>query len=655
MSSWGWKLRRLRAMSLSEIALRAGRMLRERLAPLPKEPPEQTWQRLYPQARPHEWIAQLTERLPLHPESLPDSERARLVDEADALLQGRWQLFGYEVRLDDPPQWNRNYLQGKSWPDAPAHALNYRRIDIAGGVKYVWELSRHQPIVRLAQAYALTGEPRYAEPALRWWLDWIERNPRGWGIHWTSALEHAIRLFAWFHALCLLSSSMGYPSPQRSEGAKPSSTAFQGESLTKIVGAILQHCEFIERHLSPGSSANNHLIGEAAALAFAGRLLPDCALTQRWRRTGYAILEREALRQFYPDGVNAEQAFGYLPFVWEFYLHAYRLQPMPEPVAQRLRRSIEFVRNVMDASGYVPQVGDEDDGTVVPLWSAAGDRHRVVGRALAVLLACEPPPALNEAGDALCQWLFSKPAPPGSRLTESRLYVDGGYTVLHSAHWQVLFDAGPLGLGPLAAHGHADALSVWASLEGKPLLVDAGTYAYHEDPEWRDHFRGTPAHNTLCIEGRNQSEIQGAFLWGRKAHSRFVAHDLAERWVEGTTDAYAPDLIRRRVQLDGDRLLITDWLVLNAQKPTYWHWHFHPDWQVEPVEGGWRLSDGERACLLKVEGLPPDATARLYRGDESTRLGWHSPRFGHKLPCATLQMSAPLADKLEVRWEFRRV
>jgi hypothetical protein len=95
---------------------------------------------------------------------------------------------------------------------------------------------------------------------------------------------------------------------------------------------------------------------------------------------------------------------------------------------------------------------------------------------------------------------------------------------------------------------------MWASLDGKPLLIDAGTYAYHEDPAWRDHFRSTPAHNTLTLDGRNQSEIQGAFLWGRKARSRFVAHDLREGWVEGETEAYLPDTIYRRVQLAGDAL-----------------------------------------------------------------------------------------------------
>ncbi len=638
MSSLRWKVKRLMAMSPGEVVARVARAIEERVRPLPKETPEQTWRRYYPESAARAVLKSVCERLSLCPNALSEAERARVIQEADALLQGEWTLFGYPVRLDDPPVWNRNYLLGKDWMDAPAKAIDYRRIDVAGGVKYVWEPSRGQPILRLATAYALTGDSRYAETARRWLLDWIERNPRGWGIHWTSALEHAIRVFAWSYTLALIYD------------------ALRDADALKILGALVQHGEFIERHLSPGSSANNHLIGEAASLAFLGSLLPEGALANRWRERGYGILHREALRQFYPDGVNAEQAFGYLPFVWEFYLHAYRLQPAPEAVAARLQRSIEFVRNVMDASGSVPQVGDEDDGTVVPLWSAAADRHRAVGRALAQRLNCEPPPAFSDADDALCLWLVGETPAGGARITESRLYPDGGYAVLCSERWQVLFDAGPLGLGSLAAHGHADALSLWASLEGKPLLIDAGTYAYHEDPEWRDYFRSTPAHNTFSLDNRNQSEIQGPFLWGKKARAEFVQCDLRQRLVEGKMDAYAPDWLLRRVQLQHDALIVRDCVEHDMARSAQWYWHFHPDWRVEPAgEGAWRITDGERVCMLRLSGLT-EYDARLYTGDEATKLGWYSPRFGHKVPCTTLRVETSafpdISESEGVIWEF---
>ncbi len=639
MTSLGWKIRRLRAMSLQEIGVRAMRMVRERVAPLPKEAPEQTWRRWYNSQTERQWLSELPQKLPLHPECVPDSVRACLIGEADEILQGRWQLFGYSVNLSDPPDWNLNPVLGKAWMAAPAKQIDYRRIDIAGGVKYVWELSRHQPLLRLAQAYALTGEARYAETCLRWWLDWVERNPRGWGIHWTSALEHAIRVFVWLYGFRLLSNY----APLR-------------EVLPKLGGALIQHGEFIERHLSPGSSANNHLIGEVASLAFAGTLLPPCPLTQRWMRLGYRTLEQEALRQFYEDGVNAEQAFGYLPFVWEFYLHAYRLNPMPDAVRERLARSVAFVRNVMDASGYVPQVGDEDDGTVVPMWSMDTDRHRVVGRALAVQLGCEPPPRLDESDDTLTYWLFGKGAPEGSRLTESRVYPVGGYAVLHSARWQVLFDAGPLGLGSLAAHGHADALAVCASLDGKPLLVDTGTYAYHEDPAWRDHFRGTAAHNTVQRDQQNQSEILGPFLWGRKATASLYA-DPAHNEAEGTHDGYQPDRHKRRVQLREETLLIEDTVVAQSAQVWRWHWHFHPRWQVHATQEGWYITDGESECTLTVEGLPAEAKAELIRGaGEEPSVGWYSPRFGQKVPCTTLRVEVAGGGanrQTLLRWRFQ--
>ncbi len=680
MSGWAWKVRRLRAMSLQEIGLRAVRMVRERVAPLPKEPPEQSWRRwVRPEA---DWLTELPKRLALYPDCLPDALRERLIAEADELLAGKWQLFGYEVRLADPPDWNLNPVLGKAWMSAPAKQMDYRRIDVAGGVKYVWELSRHQPLLRLAQAYTLTGETRYAETCLRWWLDWIERNPRGWGIHWTSALEHAIRVFVWLYCLRLMSDY------------EPVRTA-----LPRLGGALIQHGEFIERHLSPGSSANNHRIGEVASLAFAGSLLPDSALARRWQAVGYRILEQEALRQFYEDGVNAEQAFGYLPFVWEFYLHAYRLRPMPEAVRERLVRSIEFIRNVMDASGYVPQVGDEDDGTVVPMWSRDADRYRVVGRALAMLVGCEPPPntplpvgegqgvrADREAhgrdarateaegqgvranpDDTLAYWLFGKPAGAGSRLMESRVYPKGGYAVLHSARWQVLFDAGPLGLGSLAAHGHADTLSVWASLDGKPLLIDTGTYAYHEDPAWRDHFRGTSAHNTAQWDYQNQSEILGPFLWGRKANAILKA-DPERNEAEGTHDGYAPDYHTRKVRLSDRELIVEDAICADTGFPWQWHWHFHPRWQVRQEERAvgsgqsavvWCISDGESQCELRVENLPSSAKVELIQGTgETPSMGWYSPRFGQKVPCTTLRVEISgeeLEEEVPIVWRFQAV
>jgi len=641
MNKLEWKLRRLKAMSLQEMAVRVARMLREKLSPLPKETPEQTWTRHFPNTPAVEWLTLLTSRLTVHVPAADQSHE--ILAEADRLLEGRMTLFGYSIQLDDPPHWNRNYVLGKDWHAAHAHDLDYRAIDIAGGVKYTWEISRHAILLRLAQAYAVTGDERYAETCLRWWLDWIERNPRGWGIHWTSALEHAIRVFAWVYALRLLH---GYEPLQ--------------EATPKLTGALLQHGEFIERHLSPGSSANNHLIGEAAALACLGSLLPESALSQRWQRTGFKILKQQVARQFYEDGVNAEQAFGYLPFVWEFYLHAYRVysQDLPAVVRERLSKNLDFVRNVMDESGYVPQVGDEDDGTVAPFWSQSANRYAVVGRALAHFLNCEPLPVTTGQDDTLCFWLYGKPAEPGSLIQKSCLYPTGGYATLKSVPtYSLLMDVAPLGLGSIAAHGHADALSVMISVDGKPFVIDPGTYAYHEDPLWRDYFRGTAAHNTIMLNGRHQSQMLGAFLWGKRATARLIEANLQSETPEivAEHDGYAPVIHKRTIRAFSDKIEVMDQLQGSTEAVSLQaHWHFHPDWKAELADDRTvRLTSGDRNIDLQVEATAVGHLQILRAQEGDDPAGWYSSGFGQKQPSDTLRWIVNSKLPVTIVWIFK--
>ena len=78
-------------------------------------------------------------------------------------------------------------------------------------------------------------------------------------------------------------------------------------------------------------------------------------------------------------------------------------------------------------------------------------------------------------------------------------------------------DGGPHGFLSIAAHAHADALSVEVRHDGVDVLADPGTYCYHGQPEWRSYFRSTLGHNTLELDGADQSTSGGPFLWTRHA------------------------------------------------------------------------------------------------------------------------------------------
>src|SRR5207249_6082019 len=136
-----------------------------------------------------------------------------------------------------------------------------------------------------------------------------------------------------------------------------------------------------------------------------------------------------------------------------------------------------------------------------------------------------------------------------------REFADGGYYILGERfetpdEVRLIVDAGPIGYQAIAAHGHADALAFTLSLGGKEFLVDPGTFAYHTEPLWRAYFRGTSAHNTVRIDGEDQSQPGGKFMWLAKANAACAAFDTSttEDVFEGWHDGYLrlPDPVMHR-------------------------------------------------------------------------------------------------------------
>src|SRR5206468_10779111 len=136
---------------------------------------------------------------------------------------------------------------------------------------------------------------------------------------------------------------------------------------------------------------------------------------------------------------------------------------------------------------------------------------------------------------------FQRLAATDVRLPIRQAFPDGGYYILGcdfetENEIRMVADAGPLGYRTIAAHGHADALAFTLSLGGLEFLIDPGTYAYHGGGEWRAYFRGTAAHNTLRIDGVDQSLPGGEFMWVKQARERCDtwessdAADVFEGW-----------------------------------------------------------------------------------------------------------------------------
>src|SRR5262245_44202189 len=161
----GWYLRRLRRMSGAEVAYRVARGVRT--------VSEQFGAHTLP-AR--DAYATDLRFLPPFVSLMPDV----LISAANKLLAGRYTFFDLvDCELGDPPQWNRDPLTQRVAATRRASAIDYRDERVVGNIKYLWEANRHLHLVTLAQAYALTGDARYAS-CIRTQLDsWFAQCPVG--------------------------------------------------------------------------------------------------------------------------------------------------------------------------------------------------------------------------------------------------------------------------------------------------------------------------------------------------------------------------------------------------------------------------------------------------------------------------------------------
>lgn len=646
-----WKLNRLRAMGAPEVAHRVRDAVQQRLQArgiglVPVPPPASLARFGQP------WLG------------LP-SDPAPHLAAAERILAGRFDVFALrDIELGFPPEWNRDPKTGTLAPVTFGKTLNYRDEAVVGDIKCLWEPNRHLMISDLAMAYRLSGELKYAQGVQTLLESWWRQCPYSLGANWSSALELALRLVSWSHAWQLLGGI--------------DSVLFQGADgqafLQRWLASIYQHCHFIAGHFSRHSSANNHLFGELTGLHVAALTWPCWPESAAWLAQTERELEQQALLQNGPDGVNREQAIYYQHTVADemlLCLLAGRANRRPRSAAflQRLVTMLEFIAAMMNVAGDVPMIGDADDAQLAN-WdkSPGANVYRALLASGAALFGRADFKLKAGRFDDKSAWLLGEAGrqayhalPSVAATTLPRSFADGGYYLMGArfdtpTEVRLIADAGPLGYLGIAAHGHADALALTLSVAGQAVLVDPGTYAYHTQQQWRDYFRGTSAHNTLRIDGQDQSVSGGNFLWLRKARASCLAwrDDAAGQFWSASHDGYLalpdPVLHRREVSMapDAARIVVEDVLECKGTHEVELFWHIDPQCQVT-LAGKVMHVRGEVFSLEMHLPDVPGATMALVRGGEQPVLGWISHRFDEKQAAPTLAWRARLDGGARLR------
>lgn len=651
MSSFTWYLRRLQTMSASELAWRATDWLRDvqlwgrlalRLEPrlrtfdLPAVDADEPGFRVC-DVRIGEWA---------FPERHEEREwRDRLVAHAEHIAHHRLSFFDLGNHdLGDPIDWNCDHGSGRKAPLRFAPLVDYRDCRVTGDAKVLWEPNRHHHLVVLGRAYRVTGEVRYASAVVEQLESWLEQCPFGHGMNWRSPLELAIRLINWVWAIDLI----------RESGLVTG--AFQA----RLRRAAYLHLWEITRKYSRGSSANNHRIGEAAGVFIATSYFRELDLKGRWQRESRQILGEEIIAQTYADGGGREQAVGYHVFVLQFLLVAAIVarkmgDDFPEAYWSRLQHMLEFLGTLSEDGTAPPMIGDSDDGYVLDL----GDSRDL--RALccigAVLFRRADFRTWAGSYAEAARWLLGRssrgefdamPSMPAGEVLVSRAFPESGYYLLQSGHKgrgdrvSVVFDCGDLGFKSIAAHGHADALSFTLRAFGCDVFVDPGTYDYFSYPTWRAYFRSTKGHNTLVVDGLDQSVMLGPFMWGSQAHARCIGWEPEAQGgkVVGEHDGYMrlADPVRHRRTLELDErsrtLSITDDIATTGTHEIAAYFHLAEDALLSAgLPNRYRIAVGGGTVTLEVDAR---LAVDILTGSDEPIGGWVSRGYHRKVPSTTL-------------------
>jgi len=342
----------------------------------------------------------------------------------------------------------------------------------------------------------------------------------------------------------------------------------------------------------------NHVFENARALVLAG-LFFEGPRAQRWLYKGLRILDRQLDEQILPDGGHFERSPMYHALVLEGLLD---LIQVSEYYGMNVDRVSGWRRRAGEMNAWL-QLMSHPDGEV----SFFND--------VAVDVALSPPVVVDYA-NRLGVEAPESPAEDGIQLVESSGYVRAARGPLVA-----VLDAAPVGPDHQPGHAHADTLSFEMSVSDQRVLVNSGTSVYGLGDE-RLRQRGTAAHNTVVVDGRNSSEVWSGFRVGRRARPFDVAiRGAGEVWqVQASHDGYrrlGGGAVHRRAWLfERGRLVVEDF-VTGGFDSSVGYFHFHPDVTVSLAGSEGEASWNGGRLRFVVEG-----------GGGMLRASTYHPEFG---------------------------
>jgi hypothetical protein len=544
-------------------------------------------------------------------------EVERAVTRAEEAAAGRLRVFGRVVDVSRPgggTDWQLDPLRGgrfAGWapsgelPDAPG-------LD----PKAAWAIGRGEQWVALACGAVL--DPRrgadLAAALADSVRDFSSLNPVGRGVHWTCAMEAALRGVNLALALWILASRRASLDPD---------LAVDAARLAIATG------RFVLAHLEDDTAVpNNHLAADWLGLLACAALVPEWPEAARWRALARSGIRRALAEQVHLEGTTFEGSVPYHRLALEIFAVAAMLAragraPLGSDYARRLAAMFRATRALLSASGELPQIGDNDSGRVLALRERGpleGGYLLPLGAALHAdpsLLAGRGPGEATEVAWLLGPGALERLARArGGGRPRSATFPRAGFHVLRRGAIEVFVSCGENGQRGIGGHSHNDKLALELHLGGRVAVCDPGSPSYTGDPDLRNAFRETRAHATVVVDGLEQAPIPSGRLFAlpEAAGARLLAFEAggrAERLSgEHRGFARAGVIHRREVIVTSNGAVVVDRLAGRGHHAVELRWPFaRTGARVRPLSADEAASLGDLAREAGLRCAPDRARA----------------------------------------------
>ncbi|MBD3182582.1 heparinase [Candidatus Poribacteria bacterium] len=596
----------------------------------------------------------------LYPESIEST-----INDADRICDHVFDILGSgPVNLGDKIDWHTDFKVGWTWKKKYFKLYKHTNYSKPYDIKIPWELSRCQHFVTLGKAYWYTNDEKYAKEFVCQILDWIKSNPPKIGINWAGIMDVAIRLVNWIWGYHFFKGS----------------PHIDDNFIIIFLKSLLAHGEHIINNLEDEYEFNtNHYLSDLVGLIYLSISFPEFKKCKEWGNFAVNELIREMEKQVYPDGVDYEGSISYHRLVTELFLSATLLvlqsnkYKFPEWYMHRLENMIYFVLYYTKTDGNAPQIGDSDDGRLHILsnyskWNRLN--HSYLLSAGAAIFSRSDFKAKAAEFHEESIWLLSlagfnhyEDIEIKENKIESRGFTRGGIYLMRNSDMYMVVDCSSVDNKSPSGHKHNSRLSFEIFAYGKNLLVDPGSYLYTADAKWRNTFRSTSYHNTIELDGYEQSALDdiNLFLLNSVSEVKVIKwetkaeYDFLDVQHNGYTRLSDPVIHNRKIffHKKRDYWLIQDLLVnpdmrensFEKEHKGRFYLHFAPmNIDNDPNNPLFLIATSSDNTGIIIHSLGNDEM------DFSVEQGWLSLRYGEKIPSPIICYEK--SGKLPLSFEF---